>query len=259
VPSPFPGMDPYIESWIWGDFHSRLISSICESLNPVLPKRYIATTDLYVWRVDPSETERTMVGGPDVLLAENRPAAAGTAAATMAAPVTTVLPGVTRKQRFLKVIDQLGRRVVTVVEVLSPSNKRAGDDGEAYRYKRDEYMASGVNLVEIDLLRSGVRPPLGDPAPPVSDYYLMVHRASERSRLGIWPFSVREPVPPVPIPLDPDVPDVALNLRSCIDHVYDLGRFGEQLDYSGPPVPPLREPDATWARDLLAARKRSGG
>jgi len=250
MPSAFPGMDPYIESWIWGSFHTNVIVAVCDRLNPRLPKRYIASTELYVWRVD--NAERLLIGGPDVFVADRDPAPAGGGAATVAAPINTILPGVVRKQRYVKIVDSQERRIVAVIEVLSPTNKTASEDGHAYRLKREEYIASGISLVEIDLLRSGQRPPLGDPAPPISDYYILVHRSWEPNRMGIWPVSVRDPLPQVPVPLDPDVPEAMLDLRACIDHVYDFGRYAEQLDYSKPPRPPLREPDATWARELLA-------
>lgn len=252
MPSPFPGMDPYIESWIWGSFHGSLCQAIHDQLNTHLPKRFIASTDLYVWRID--NTDRLLLGEPDVFVADKFPSPAGTSVATIAAPVTTILPGVVRKQRYVKIVDPEARRVVAVIEILSPSNKTVGEDGQAYRLKREEYIAGGISLIEIDLLRSGQRPPLGDPAPPVSDYYVLVHRGWESNRLGIWPISVRDPLPPIPIPLDEDVPDDVLDLRSCLDRVYESGRYAEQLNYTKPPRPPLREPDATWARELLAGR-----
>lgn len=134
--------------------------------------------------------------------------------ATLEAPIQTTLPGVVKKQRYVKIVDADDRRVVTVIEVLSPSNKSSGEDGQHYRLKREAYIANGVSLVEIDLLRSGQRPPLGDPSPPISDYYLLVHRGWEDSRLGIWPLSIRDPFPlQIPVPLDPDVPDSTLDLR----------------------------------------------
>ena len=195
------------------------------------------------------------LAGPDVYVADQRPTAGiATAAAVAQAPITTTLPGVERKQRYLRIVDGVERRIVTVVEVLSPSNKTTGAKGDAYRFKREEYLASGINLVEIDLLRSGIRPPLGDPAPPVSDYYLLVSRAAERPKLGIWPISVRDPLPPVPVPLDAGEPEPPLDVRASVDRVYEEGRYGEQLDYTKPPTPALREPDASWARDLLASR-----
>ena len=252
MPSPFPGMDPYIESWIWGDFHTKAIVAVCERLKVGLPRRYIASTELFVWLVD--DTERLWIGGPDAFVAERSPMPSCIGVATLAAPINTVLPGIVRKQAYVKIIDQDERRVVIVVKILSPSNKTSGENGQAYRVKREEYFANGISLVEIDLLRCGIRPPLGDPAPPISDYYILVHRGWEQSRMGIWPITIRDAFPVVPIPLDSDVPELRLDLRACFDHVYDSGRYAEQLDYSKPPKPPLREPDATWARELLATR-----
>src|SRR3954465_3465189 len=99
MPSPFPGMDPYIESWIWGDFHARLTSAICDQLNPALPKRFIASTELFVWRVDLSQEGRLLLGGPDVHVVDTKPATkTKRAAGTLEAPIITTLPGVVRKQ-----------------------------------------------------------------------------------------------------------------------------------------------------------------
>jgi hypothetical protein len=139
--------------------------------------------------------------------------------------------------------------------VLSPSNKVPGDDGQAYRFKRGQYLAGRVNLVEIDLLRAGERPPLGDPPPAPSDYYILVSRASEFPQAGFWPLSVRDVLPTIPVPLDPEEADVPLDLRPCADRAYDEGRYGSQINYTQAPNPPLREPDALWARQLLAARQ----
>src|SRR5688500_6637623 len=105
MPSPFPGMDPYIESWIWGSFHTNVIVAICDQLNPRLPKRYIASTELYVWRYDNSEEERLFLGGADVHVSDVQPAPASPSVATVTAPITTVLPGVVRKQRYVKITD----------------------------------------------------------------------------------------------------------------------------------------------------------
>jgi len=253
MPSPFPGMDPYLESWIWEDFHNNMIVAFRAQLNAQLPDGYVANTDLYVWREDPPEQDRSMLGGPDVRIAESGPRGSlDLATAAVAAPFTALLPGVDRKQRYLRVVDNAQRRIVTVIEMLSPANKTAHGNGEAYRFKRGEYLASGINLVEIDLLRAGVRPPLGDPPPPMADYYVLLSRAVERPKVGIWPFALRDPLPRIPVPLDPGVPEPWLDLRTALDRAYDEGRYARQLDYSQPPDLPLREPDATWARDLLA-------
>jgi hypothetical protein len=253
--SPFPGMDPYIEGWIWGDFHASMISAMRAQLNSTLPKRYIANTVLFIWLEEPDDPHSSITG-PDTYVAEQKKgahSAGGSSVATLTPPLTTVLRRIERKQRSLRIVDSEERRVVTVIELLSPANKTTGRTGEAYRLKRDEYIGNGINLVEIDLLRSGVRPPLGQPMPPVSDYCVVVVRATEPQRLGIWPISVRDALSLIPVPLDPEIPDAVLDLRSSIDRVYNEGRYAEQLDYGIPPKPPLVEPDATWARELLDA------
>src|SRR5262249_26500385 len=115
--------------------------------------------------------------------------------------------------------------------------------------------SSGVNLVEIDLLRAGKRLSLGKPKPPRSDYLILVGRADEMPVMGYWTLSVRDPLPVLPIPLDPSVEDVSLDLRACLDRAYEEANFAWEIDYSRPLHPPLKEPDATWARELLAARR----
>ena len=112
-----------------------------------------------------------------------------------------------RKQRYLRIVDQEQRRIVTVVELLSPANKTTSTTGVSYRQKREEYIASGINVVEIDLLRAGSASALG--RSPADVERLLRHglRNSEKPRIGLWPFSVRDPLPAVPIPLDDGVAD----------------------------------------------------
>jgi len=141
VPSPFPGMDPYIESWIYPSFHAGLITAIYDRLNPRLPKRFIASMELFVWRVD--NTERLLIGAPDIFVADREPTPSGGGLATIVAPVNTILPGIIRKQRYIKIVDSEERRIVTVIEVLSPSNKTGSEDGQAYRLKREESLTPG--------------------------------------------------------------------------------------------------------------------
>jgi len=255
-------MDPYIEDpFFWTDFHSNFMGAIRAALNAVLPSRYTASTERHVWvrQVDPRTTR--LLGSPDVQVADKRrtaPTATAVATAptpTAVAPVIILLPLVRHQgSRFIQIVDRRYRRLVTAVEILSPSNKVSGEDGDAFRHKRGEYLGGRVNLVEVDLLRSGQRPLLGDPPPAPSDYYIMVSRAVEFPQAGFWPLSVRDRLPTIPVPLDSEEPDVPLDLRACLDRVYDEGRYETELDYSQPPTPLLDEPDATWARELLDAR-----
>src|SRR5262249_32946309 len=120
---------------------------------------------------------------------------------------------------------------------------------------RSEFLGAGVNLVEIDLLRWGTRLPLEDPPPSIPDYYIMVCKAWELPRAGFWKLGLRDPLPDIPVPLDLGESEVALPLKSCVDHVYDATRYAMRLRYDRPTTPRLREPDASWARQVLATRQ----
>lgn len=253
MPSPFPGMDPYIESsGLWPDFHLNLVVGIQAALNARLPEQYVAGIQVHVWIHEPDAATRTQLRAPDVHVARQK-SRGGTA---VAAPATVVLPLTESvEQGFVQITDQHGVHVVTAIEVLSPSNKAAGADREAYLAKRNEFLNAGVNLVEMDLLRAGTRLPLGEPPPTPTEAYVLVCRSWERPRAGFWAVGLRDPLPDIPIPLDPEVPEVLLPLRPCIDHVYDAARYATRLQYDAPLTPRLREPDSTWARQVLAARQ----
>jgi hypothetical protein len=261
MPSPFPGMDPYVEEPSrWSDFHSTMIVAFRAALNNVLPERYVANVDQYVWLHEPDLETRQRLGRPDTFVTDQTvpqqtEIAPSVALAALAAPAVSRLPVVRRPgPRYIRIRDAEGRRLVTVVEILSPSNKETGVDRELYLAKRNEYLATGTNLVEIDLLRAGERLPLGDPAPTPADYYVFVSHAAAFPQMGIWPFTVREPMPVVRVPLANGDPPVSVSLKSCFDRAYEEARYDRTLHYERPPTPRLREPDATWARELIAAR-----
>jgi hypothetical protein len=110
-----------------------------------------------------------------------------------------------------------------------------------------------VNLVEMDLLRSGKRPPVDKPLPP-ADYYIIVSRAVDFPHVGVWPLSVRDSLPTVPFPLGSAEEPVFLPLRPSMDRAFDEAGYVEEIDYSQPPTPPLNDADAAWAAELLAHR-----
>jgi hypothetical protein len=253
-------MDPYLEdSDIWSDFHGEFIHVIRGHLHAVIPERYVARIDRHIWVDESEDDERLLLGRPDVYVADPEPGAVASSASTAVAdadPVTVDLPFIRRERnRYIRIMDARERRVITVIEVLSPSNKAGGLDRRHYLAKRDEYLGRGVNLVEIDLLRGGQRMPLGKPPP--ADYYVLVSRAARYPKGGLWPIMLRQPLPPIPIPLDAGVPEVFVHLEACFAEAYDEGRFASDIDYTEPPTPPLTEPDASWSRDLLAARTSS--
>ena len=162
----------------------------------------------------------------------------------------------TRKRRRILIRTADGSDVLTVIEVLSPSNKSNSADGQAYLAKRGEYLASSTNLVEIDLLRDGDRIPLGRPRPPVTDYYVLVSAKNRRPSTSIWAFTVQEPLPIFPVPLGRKYEGVALDLKACLDRVYDDGRYATKLHYDQPPVPELDAPRTVWANELLKKHLR---
>lgn len=260
MPSPFPGMDPYLEDpWIWPDFHLTFAVALRTELNRHLPAGYVALVDRYVWVQEPETEERKRLGKPDVFLTGEGGSEGAPAAAAVVAPVEITLPSLTDKGiPYVKLVDRTNRRLVTVIELLSPANKTTGKDRDAYVMKQCEYLASDVNVVEMDLLRKGERLPWIAPSMTAAAYYVMVSRAAQRPRALVWPFTVRDPLPTVAIPLSVRDGDVTLELATCMNQAYDSAGYARELDYTQPPNPPLDEPDATWARELLAKRTSQG-
>ncbi len=263
MPSPFPGMDPYLEDPdLWSDVHGTLLPLIRAALTTHLPVGYVAKIDQHVWL---SSVDRDrLLGRPDVFVAARGPTGRAAGAAVAEPTELVTLPRLRRRRgtRAVHIIDRRRRRVVTAVELLSPSNKASGsDDREAYLAKRAHYLATGTNLVEIDLLRGGERMPWGVGRSAPADYGLLVARADEYPAAAVWGVSVRESLPAIPVPLRAGDGVVPLNLQECLTAAYDSAEYQRELDYTVPPIPALRPADAEWAAKLLAkpAKKRKGG
>ena len=263
MPSPFPGMDPYLEKADeWGGVHLPLCAAIQAELNRHLPAGLRALIDLYVWVQDAPGEDRParprVKVKPDAFVPDER--AGGNGIAVAARPVTAPtargrLPARRKRTSRRVVVTGAGRQVVTAIEVLSPANKDPGEDRRAYLRKRDEYLGV-VDLVEIDLLRAGERMPAGKPPPPPSDYLMLACRADRFPEVETWAVTVRDPLPVLPVPLGPAHPPCPLDLRACLDRVYDETRAAVGIDYARPPEYPLRPADAEWAAGLLAKRAK---
>lgn len=252
----FPGIDPYLEAaGIWGDFHLSLIAVLREELNARLPKGLVARADLSVWFENDPHSSSPRRKEPDVYVT-GKPANGGvaTAAPMMASTATVVtLPQLRPHQRrYLKIVDTREREIVTAIEILSPSNKTKGLDRQRYLAKRRDYLGSGVNFVELDLLRQGKRMPMGKPNLPLSDFFVFVSKAADHPLARVWRISIRDLLPEIPIPLTAETPDVLLPLASSVARVYAHGRYEADLDYERALMPPLAEPDAAWASQLIA-------
>lgn len=150
---------------------------------------------------------------------------------------------------------------MTVMEVLSPSNKTAGSQGwEPYPIKQREVLENETHLIEIDLLRSG-KPTVGVPHEALLqkglrwDYLVCLHRARKGRHYEVWPFTVRQRLPRISVPLAEGDPDVILDLQAVFDRCYDEGAYARRLDYRREPAIPLEGDNAEWATGLLRERR----
>ena len=267
MPSPFPGIDPFLEKPSdWHDFHQDFLIRIRSLLVPQIRPGYIAKTDDHVFLHELSAEERIearrVLGGVGDVVVKRNPAGSGSrTGAAVAAPPTASrrLPecGVEEvRVPFLTVQDRDTRAVVTVIELLSPANKRPGGDRDAYLGKRARLLEGGVNLVEIDLLRGG--PPTPLEAPPPGDFRVVVSRRADvppdtivpRPPADVWVWDLRDPLPVVPVPLRPPDADAVLDLRAAMDRTFEEAGLLDSL-YLAPPDPPLPPADAAWAAGVL--------
>jgi len=267
MPSPFPGMDPFLEGRaFWPGLHHRLIFCIAEALNVSLPPGLAADIGERLYVV---EAERSIY--PDVTVVRRRPEtrrreATGETAqreAVVSHGVLTAYPFEMR-EGFVEVrTTNAARKLVTIIEVLSPANKAAGSEGrQEYLQKQREILRSETHLLEIDLLRSGthtVAAPLdGLQSRGRWDYLMCLHRSTQRYHYEYWMNHVREPLPAVLVPLTPGEPDVPLDLQAVLNRAYDSGRYVLLVDYRAEPPTPLGDEDAQWIDTLLRQRGLRG-
>ena len=248
MPTPFPGMDPYLERPdLWPNVHSSIIVAVRDDLAPRLrPKYYVAVEERLVH-----------TAGDDVFFGM-RPDVAATQRATLREAVATYaatprgptlvevpLPDVIT-EAYLELRTVEDDRVVTVLELLSPTNKRPGRGRTEYELKRLALLGTATHLVEVDLLRAYAPLPLIDPPTP-ADYRILVSRSGTRPMADLYAFGVRDPIPAVPVPLLPEDEEPRLDLNHLLHALYDRAGFDLRIDYGTPPVPPLTDADAAWA------------
>ncbi len=251
MPSPFPGMDPYLEGDLWTTVHAQLAAEVVRQLSPHLRPRYVAWPHKY-YVMDSPETVAVTTDSayPDVSVADTgrRSSPTQTRKATSApVRVATLLPREVPHVR-VEIRDAAQRRLVTGIEFLSPTNKK-GEGRKKYLRKRRRLLLSDIHLIELDLLRKGRRPPTAQPLPP-ADYYAFLVRADDRWWTDAWPIRLEEALPKdIKVPLlEPD-PDVLLDLQEAFSSMYDVCGFA--IDYQKPPDVPLTAEQAQWADRLL--------
>jgi len=257
MPSPFPGVDPYVESrGLWADFHRRVITRCSDALNVLLPDHYAASIDEQIRLVDAVEDPEVRKYLPDVAITRSDRAGAssrplrGTATLEPATMTIALEPPDEVRDSRIEIIQFPEESVVTVIEILSPTNKDARGRDE-YVTKRRKILDSPVHLVEVDLLIRGSRPPMSPKSPwPDGEYYALISRTEDRPDCQVYGWSVRRAVPPVPIPLKSPDPDVTLDLAAVVARVYETGRYGRRLHYDRPLDLPLNPEQLAWAEDL---------
>jgi uncharacterized protein DUF4058 len=266
MPSPFPGMDPYLEDpALWPGVHDSVILYSRDALQPLLLPRYYVEIGERIYFEDSRD-----VIYPDATVHERRPAPDGGAVATPApaAPDEPVVFTIEPRQRetFLEIRSVGAHEVVTVVEIISPANKYGQGRGrDEYREKQDQVLRSNANLVEIDLLRRGHSVVVAPPGELLTlsrwDYIACVSRASDRRHVEVYAVSARQRLPRVAIPVREPDPDVVLDLPAVFDRAYDNGAYVVRVDYNQPPSEPLRAEDEEWADSLLreAGLRGQGG
>jgi uncharacterized protein DUF4058 len=259
MPSPFPGMDPYLEGSYWSTVHTQLVPEIARQLSPKIHPKYLALTSRRFFMDEPDEVGLTLAEMyPDIGLAhaDQGPPVSEAAATALAPPplrMVTVVPAPV-PQLTVEIRDVDNQALVTAIEVLSPANKR-GPGRKQYLAKRKRLLYSSANLVEIDLLRVGRRVPMRKPLPKVP-YIVLVGRVDKRPVTDVWPIRLDQPLPTVPIPLLPGDPDVTLDLQLAFTTVYDLVGYNLTINYSKPPDVPFSPEEVTFTEELLRPIRR---
>lgn len=257
--SPFPGMDPYLEQH-WLDVHQRLVIYGCDQIQTSLPPDLLARVEERLV-VEPDDSPALGIHSDVRVVEQQAPpgvseATGGAVAEDVEAPVLIDLSEEPIKG-FVKIVDVTAEKVITVIEVLSASNKLPGEGQGLYRQKQQELNEGGVSLVEIDLLRAGDHvlnvPSRRVPRACRTPYRVCVRRGWRPRRAELYRAPLEKRLPKIQIPLRETDQDVMLDLQSLIELCYRNGRY-DRTDYTIDPDPPFDPPTAAWANELLKAK-----
>jgi hypothetical protein len=246
--SPFPGMDPFLETQEWEDFHTTFNTVLRERLAPSLEPKYLVRVERRVYLESVGGEPETMRRADIAVVTVDRGPTGGLSSTQTGSPTAVCeLPmPIERQETYLVIRDRETMRVITVIELLSPSNKRSRGDGRhEYMMKRQEILSSPTHLVELDLLRGGLRLPVIGTLPP-GDYYAIVSRANRRPKCEVYSWTLNDKLPVIPIPLQHDDPDATQPLQEVFDIVYQRARYDLSVKYTAPLDPPLTPDELKW-------------
>lgn len=225
MPSPFPGMDPYLEDEkLWPDFQHHLVMSLYQTLLPGLVDRY-----------------RARVGQRHYV--------------TEQALFTSVLRE-EHHEEYIEVRQRTDGRLVTLIDVVSPANKTLSSARRAYLDKRQECKGAGSSLVEVDLVLQG-QPTLeySRDGLPDWDYAVTVTRSTQPERYEIYTATLQKKLPRFRLPLAADDRDTVLDLQSAFARSYEQGGFAGRVNYGHDPVTTLGDEDRKWLEGWLKQQK----
>ncbi len=255
--SPFAGMNPYLENpELWSEVHHLLIGILAETLNPQLLPKYRAAIEKRVYQM--SGEVALLVGIPDVTI-ERKTALRQTlsnlaVAPPPSTPITVKVPTpIEFREGYLEIREVATKEVITVIEILSPTNKRPGRGREAYSEKRQQVLGSRTHLVEIDLLRGGAPLPISGGIR--GSYRILVSRSDCRPNAALYVFNLPDPIPTFTLPLRSRDHEPTIDLHSLLDLVYERAGYDIAISYNREPVPTLSTAEANWMDALLRQKQ----
>ncbi len=256
MPSPFPGMNPYLENpELWPEVHHRLISAIANAIESNLSQDYRVAIEKRVYTSVPEDA--VLIGIPDAsVVSQSSSRQSSTTLTTPASDssITVMLPVAQEiRESYLEIRDIATGAVIAVIEVLSPTNKRPGKGQDTYEKKRNAVLESATHLVEIDLLREGT-PMVMVGNVPQSHYRILVSRAQQRPRAQLYAFNLQQAIPTFPLPLKLKDAELSVDIHCLLLQIYNQARYDLAIDYHQNPIPPLQEADRTWVDALLLAK-----
>lgn len=262
MPSPFPGMNPYLEhSDFWAEVHHWLITLIAEALVPQVRPQYRVAIEKRIYEINqPYGDNPPLIGIPDVMVKrQSTDTDQKTSNVAVAPPVTqpvivTVPMPDQIQQAYLEVREIATGQVITVIEILSPVNKRSGEGRENYQKKRQRILGSLTHLVEIDLLRGW------QPMPILNhdfqtDYRILVSCSDLRPQANLYEFNLPDPIPAFSLPLRSQDQKPVLDLQELLHRLYDRAGYDFAIDYNQEIVPPLSDQNVSWVNTLLQDRE----
>jgi hypothetical protein len=255
-------MDPWLEGYLWADLHHELASSIRKQLAPQVKPKYVVRIDTYTYQNVLPE-EEVGIFYPDLEILKKYSPPPGDLLSEPEAVYGTVTPPtltfptrltVEARVPVVEIRDKGNNQLITAIEILSPVNKRNPGIVQ-YREKREMLCASGVHLLEIDLLRKGQHPAPYSALPKWAHYFAVLVRA-DHTKTQVWALTVRDKLPTLPVPLKSPDPDIRLDLSKALDDAVNLGDYSESVNYrEEPPLPAFSEEDREWLQGILRDKK----